>query len=56
MDEKTNKEIRVSTWKDGYPFIPYPEKSGLYKMIAIWNKPNEFHVHEAIQEIEFKYQ
>jgi hypothetical protein len=52
MDEKTNEEIRVSTWKDGYPFIPYPKESGLYKMIAIWNKPNEFHVHEAIEEFE----
>src|SRR4051794_36207840 len=43
-DEKTNKEIKSSKWKDGYPFVPYPKGFGLYKykMTAIWNKPNAY--------------
>jgi hypothetical protein len=55
-DEKTNKEIKSSKWKDGYPFVPYPKGFGLYKykMIAIWNNPNEYHVHEAIVKFEIQ--
>jgi hypothetical protein len=58
IDDKTNEEIRALTWRDGYPVIPYPKGSGLhkYKMIAIWNQPNEFHVHEAIAKFEIKKQ
>jgi hypothetical protein len=56
IEKKTNEEILSSTWKEGYPVIPYPNKPGLhqYQLIAKWNEPNEFHVHEAIAEFEIE--